>query len=143
MRTHITTERYCLHLHSNLLIKQFLNPALTIIKNRFSLFLPATMFQNWRMYLLNRNLFVTVYFQQVFSCWSSTLVSHCRRKYSLLCSNCQCYSYVKLSQEDDRCFLDSKKIGIYGRSRKCLEYRWNPGEGSKQWLKTLQVHAKL
>ena len=78
MRAHLTTERYCLHLHSNLLINHLLNSALTIITNRFALLLPMTIFKHGRMYLLNRKLFVTVYFQQVLSCLSCALVSYCR-----------------------------------------------------------------
>lgn len=74
-------------------------------------------------------LFVTVYFQQVLSYLSCALASHCGIKL-LLCSSCQHYNYIKLSQECGRCFLDSKNVGIYCWNRKCIEYRQSPGEGS-------------
>lgn len=47
-KTHLTTERYCLHLLSSKVIKHGLNSALKISRNRFSFFLPAAFFQNWR-----------------------------------------------------------------------------------------------
>lgn len=107
VRTHLITERYCSNLHNILLIKR-LNSALAIAKKRFVLFLPATIFQIWRIYLLSRKLLDTVYFQQVLSCLSCALVSHGRKNESLLCSDHQCYNYVKLSQEWEKWFLDSE-----------------------------------
>lgn len=136
VRTHLSTERYYLNLQNVLLIKR-LNSSLAITKKRFVSFLPATIFQIWRIYLLSRKLLDTVYFQQVLSCLFCALVSHCRRNESLLCSDPQCCNYVKLSQEWDRCFLDSDNPGVYGQRRRWMECRkgkW--GKGANSGLKS-------
>lgn len=57
------------------------------------------------------------------SCLSCALVSRCRKKESLLCSDHQCYNYVKLRQEWDKFFLDSENPGVCGPGRKCMECR--------------------